>query len=386
MPKAVLISGAWIVGDDGALREGDLRLEGGRIAKAGAKLAADGAEVVKASGLIAAPGLIDTQLNGGYGYSFSGGSAEDAAGVCRRLVEFGVTGLLPTLISLPRKAIREGIRSLVEAAKQPGGAEILGIHLEGPWLAPERKGAHQEKNLRKATIAEFEEHLAEAKGLLRKITLAPERKGALEVIAEGAKRGVIFSAGHTEATAEEFGRAVDAGVRHVTHLFNAMEPLHHREETLLNAALVDDRVSVGFIYDRIHVGARAAKLLLRAKPRGMAVLVSDAIAALGCPPGLLKADGAVYEVRGGRVTVKGSKTLAGSAHSILHGVRCLVKDLGVSAGEALLTASAAPARLLGLKNKGTLREGADADVVLLDGDLEVRATYLRGERVHGNHH
>ena len=386
MPKAVLISGAWIVGDDGALREGDLRLEGGRIAKAGPKLGADGAEVVKAAGLIAAPGLIDTQLNGGYGYSFSGGSAEDAVGVCRRLVEFGVTGLLPTLISLPRKAIRDGIRALVEAAKAPGGAEIHGIHLEGPWLAPDRKGAHQEKNLRKATLAEFEEHFAEAKGLLRKITLAPERKGALEVIAEGSKRGVIFAAGHTEGTADDFERAVAAGLRHVTHLFNAMEPLHHRRETLLNAALVDDRVSCGFIYDRMHLGARAAKLLLRAKPRGLAVLVSDAIAALGCPPGLLKADGAVYVVKGGRVTVKGTDTLAGSAHSILHGVRCMVKDLGVSAGEALLTASAAPARLLGLKNKGTLREGADADVVLLDGELEVKATYLRGERVHGNHH
>ena len=116
MPKPVLISGAWIVGDDGALREGDLRLEGGRIAKAGSGLRAEGAEVVKAGGLIAAPGLIDTQLNGGYGYSFSGASAEDAVGVCRRLPEFGVTGLLPTLISLPKKPIRDGIRSLVEAA------------------------------------------------------------------------------------------------------------------------------------------------------------------------------------------------------------------------------------------------------------------------------
>jgi N-acetylglucosamine-6-phosphate deacetylase len=179
---------------------------------------------------------------------------------------------------------------------------------------------------------------------------------------------------------------VQAGLRHVTHVFNAMEPLHHRKETLLNAALVDDRVSCGFIYDRIHVGARSAKLLLRAKPRGMAVLVSDAIAALGCPPGLLKADGATYVVKGGTVTVKGSDTLAGSAHSILHGVRCLVKDLGISAGEALLAASAAPAKLLGLAAKGTLREGADADVVLLDGELEVRETYVGGVRVHGNHH
>jgi N-acetylglucosamine-6-phosphate deacetylase len=361
-------------------------MEGGRIAQVGPKLSADGAELVKADGLILSPGLIDTQINGGYGYSFSGASAEDAAGVRQRLLEFGVTGLLPTLISLPRKAIRDGIRALVEAAKGPRGAEILGIHLEGPWLAPARRGAHQEKNLRKATLAEFEEQFAEAKGLLRMITLAPERKGALEVIAEGAKRGVIFSAGHTEATGEDFDRAVKAGVRHVTHLYNAMEPIQHRKDTLLGAALVDDRVSCGFIYDRIHISARAARLLLRAKPRGLAVLVSDTTLALGVPNGVLKADGATYFVNKGVVTVKGTKTIAGSACSILHGVRCLVADLGLTAGEALLTASAAPARLLGLKSKGTLREGADADVVLFDDRLHVQATYLRGARVHGNHH
>ncbi|HYE98573.1 MAG TPA: N-acetylglucosamine-6-phosphate deacetylase [Planctomycetota bacterium] len=386
MSKPILISGAEIVGEDGTLRKGDLLLEKRRIRRIAPRISARGAHVVRAKGLVASPGLIDTQLNGGWGFSFSGASAEDTFGVGRRLVEYGVTGYLPTLISLPREMIRDGLRAIREVAGLAGGAQILGIHLEGPWLAPGRNGAHQLKNLRPATLEEFEAHRAEAGGLLRKITLAPERPGALEVIEAGAKAGVIMAAGHTEATAEEFDRAVRAGVRHVTHLFNAMNPIHHRQPSLLNAALVDDRVSTGFIYDRVHVGALATKLLLRAKPRGKAVLVSDAVLALGCPSGEMTADGETYVVSKGTIRVKGTDTIAGSAQPILYGVRCLVEDLGLPLGEALYLATAAPAKLLGLKNKGVLREGADADVVLLDRGLEVAMTFVRGECVHGNHH
>jgi N-acetylglucosamine-6-phosphate deacetylase len=385
MPNTYLIRGARILAEGEELSRGDILLQGGSIRKIGPRLAASGATIIPGRGLTVAPGLIDTQINGGFSRSFSGTTAAQLLEVAKGLVGMGVTAYLPTLISLPRETILRGIAPIVEAAKTKGGvAQILGIHLEGPFLAPQKRGAHRTENLRHPTPAEFLEYHAAAKGLLRKMTLAPELPGALETIAEGRRRGVIMSIGHTTATADQFARGVEAGATHVTHCFNAMPPLHHREPSALNAALVTDAVSCGFIYDRVHIHADAARLLLRSKPKGKAVLVSDAVAALGAPDGDLAADGELYVVRAGTVTVKSNGTIAGSACSILHGVKCLVQDLGMSLADAVATASAAPARLLGLKKKGVLKPGADADVILLDRNLDVRMAFVKGELLHGN--
>jgi len=387
MAQAVLITGCRILAEGGVLPKGDLLLSGGKVRKVAPRIAAGGARVIPAKGLTAIPGLIDTQINGGFGYSFSAASSDRAFEVGRRLLEHGVTGYLPTLISLPREETLRGIDSLVDAAGRKGGARSLGIHLEGPFLSPGRKGAHQEKNLRLPSVGEFRDYHAAARGRLRMITVAPELPGALEVIREAAGKRVLVSAGHTVATAAEFRRGVEAGVRHVTHVFNAMAPFHHRDASALNAALVMDGVSCGFIYDRIHIVADAVRLLLRSKPRGKAVLVSDAVAALGAPEGDLVADGELYVVRDGGVTVKSTGAIAGSAASILDGVRCLVEDLRMSLEEAVGLASAAPAGLLGLgKRKGVLRPGADADVALLDARLRVRMTLVGGDLLYGDHH
>jgi N-acetylglucosamine-6-phosphate deacetylase len=385
MPTSTLISGAQIFADGEVLKRGDLLIQGGTIRKIAPRISPAGAKVISGRGLIAAPGLIDTQINGGFTRSFSGTSADQVLAVARGLLGMGVTSYLPTLISLPREGILSGVASIVAAAALQGGAQILGIHLEGPFLSPQKRGAHRTENLRHPSPAEFLEYHKASKGLLRKMTLAPELPGALETIAEGRRRGVIMSIGHTTATADQFAKGVEAGATHVTHCFNAMPALHHREPSALNAALVTDAVSCGFIYDRIHIHADAARLLLRSKPKGKAVLVSDAVAAMGAPDGDLEADGELYVVKDGTVTVKSNGTIAGSACSILHGVKCLVEDLGMSPADAVACASAAPARLLGLKKKGVLRPGADADVVLLDRNLDVRMTFVKGELLHGNH-
>ncbi len=387
MAQDLLLSGCRIVAEGEDLPRGDLLLSGGKIRRIAPRIPARGARVIPARGLTAAPGLIDTQINGGFGYSFSGGSADRAFEVGRRLVEHGVTAYLPTLVSLPHEETVRGIRSLAAMADRKGGARVLGIHLEGPFLSPRKKGAHQEKNLRLPDVEEFRSFHEAAEGRLRKITLAPELPGAIEVVREAGRKGVIASAGHTVATGPEFLRAVQAGLRHVTHVFNAMAPIHHRDSSILNAALLADDVSCGFIYDRIHVSADAARLLLRSKPAGKAVLVSDAVAALGQPDGDLAADGEIYAVRDGGVTVKSTGAIAGSAASILRGVKCLVEDLKLSLREAVALASGAPARLLGLgRRKGVLRPGADADVVLLDRRLDAAMTIVGGELLHGNRH
>jgi N-acetylglucosamine-6-phosphate deacetylase len=380
MPGSTLISGCAVLADGGFRPEADLLLEGGRIRKVGRRLKAKAARRIDGRGLLAAPGLIDTQINGGFGFAFSETGPEEVLEVGKKLLAHGVTGYLPTLISLPEDVTVRGLRSLVAASKLKGGAGILGIHMEGPFLSPERRGAHMTGHLRKPSVAEFETYRKEAKGLLRMMTLAPELPGALEVIKAGTRRGIVMSGGHSQASAAQVSRAVvEGGLRHITHVFNAMPSFHHREETIANAALLIDRLSCGFIYDRQHVSSGAAILLIKAKPPGSLVLVSDAVFAMGAPDGEIRHDGETYVVGSGQVRVKSTQKLAGSACSILEGVRCLIADTQVPPSMALSMASAAPAALLGLERKGVLRPGADADVVLFDKGFRVRATIVGGE-------
>jgi N-acetylglucosamine-6-phosphate deacetylase len=381
MAGPTLISGAMVLADGKFVERGDLLVERGKIRKVGPKIPARGARVIDAKGLLASPGLIDTQINGGFGYSFSETTPEQVFEVGKRLLAHGVTSYLPTLISLPKDVTRKAIGNLVKASALKGGARILGIHLEGPFLSPARRGAHREDHLRPPNVSEFRDYWKDAKGLLRMMTLAPELPGALEVVKEGARRGVIMSAGHSNAAASDVTRAVmNGGLRHVTHVFNAMPSLHHREETILNAALLIDRLSCGFIYDRQHLSAGAAILLLKLKRPGSLVLVSDAVFALGAPEGEIEHDGETYRLSKGAVTVKSTGRLAGSAFSILDGVRCLVADTEIPPPMAIFLASGAPAKLLGLeKHKGALRAGADADLVLFDKGLRVRMTMVGGD-------
>ncbi len=381
MAQPTLISGCMILEAGKFHPKGDILIERGRIRRIGHRVRSRGAKVVPGKGLLASPGLIDTQINGGFGVSFSGASPGQVLEVGRKLLSHGVTSYLPTLISLPREVTLRGIENLAAAAKLKGGANILGIHLEGPFLSPERRGAHRTDHLRPPDLEEFREQAAASRGLLRMMTLAPELPGALEVIREGARRGIIMSAGHSMAQAADVSRAVlEGGLRHVTHVFNGMAPFHHRDETILNAALLIDRLSCGFIYDRQHMSAGTAILLIKLKPLGSLVLVSDATFALEAPEGEIRADGETYVVEKGRVTVKGTGRLAGSAFSILDGVRCLIADTELPPNMAIFLASGAPAKLLGLeKRKGTLKPGADADLVQFDQGLRVRMTFVRGE-------
>ncbi len=386
MSQPTLISGAMVLADGELLKRGDVLVERGKIRRIAPKIAARGARVIRARGLLAAPGLIDTQLNGALGHSFSEATPERVLEVGRRLPAHGVTAYLPTIISQPRDRTLRAIESLAAAARLRGGARLLGIHLEGPFLSPERRGAHRTEHLRPPSVSEFRAYADAAGGLLRMMTLAPELPGALEVIAEGTRRGVIMSAGHSMATAADLTRAVtEGGLRHVTHVFNAMAPLHHRQESILNAALLLDRVSCGMIYDRHHMTAGTAMLLLRVKPLGSLVLVSDATAALDAPDGVLEADGERYLVEKGRVVVAGSGTLAGTAVSLGDCVRWLMADTNVPVNVAVYMASGAPANLLGLrKRKGFLRPGADADIVLFDKGMRVAMTFVEGELLHGH--
>ncbi|MBI2901783.1 MAG: N-acetylglucosamine-6-phosphate deacetylase [Planctomycetes bacterium] len=376
---STLITGGSIATEEGLLRGGDLLIEGRKIRRIARRIPAKGARVVPARGRLVAPGLIDLQVNGAFGVSFVSANSGEVSSASRRLLEFGVTAYLPTLVSRPHEELRAAIGRVREAAADDGGARILGIHLEGPYLNAEKAGAHRKEFLRPPSLTELRDLLSAAGGTIRMVTLAPELPGALDLVREGDEGGVVMAAGHSGATADQIRAAAEAGLRHVTHVFNAMSGFHHRDETILNAALATDALSCSAIYDRYHLSPGTFRVLLRAKPPGKLALVSDAIAALGAPDGPVEVEGMKLVVEGGAVRDAESGRLTGGAKSILDGVRNAAEDFGLAADRALFLGSGAPAGILGIgRRKGVLRAGADADVILLDRKWTVRSVFVEG--------
>lgn len=353
---------------EGRLVPGDVTVVDGRIASFGHSPARGGA--------IAVPGLVDVQLNGFAGLDFLTAEAGDYAAASAALAASGVTAYLPTFITAPGGDLLRATAAAHEAAAAAAGqtgARVLGVHLEGPFLAPAYRGIHPDSALRAPDIG-FTRQLLEA-GTVSMVTLAPELPGALEVIEFLTRRGVVVSCGHTAATAAEADIAFAAGARAVTHLFNAMRPLHHRDPGIAGAALAHDHVFVGLIVDHYHLAPQTAAIVWRAA-RERLCLVTDGIAAAGVGDGDYRVGPAEVQVRDGRARLADG-TLAGNVETLLEGVRKL-HALGATLEEALGAATAVPARLLGRDDVGVLRPGARADVLVLDERLEVARVLVGG--------
>ncbi len=386
MTGSILVRNGDVLTPDG-WRRGDVSIESGRIVTVGRAERPANVRVVDAKGARVLPGLVDLQVNGAFTKSFASATVGEIGEVARGLARFGVTGFLASMVSLPTPLMLEALSRIREASDGESGDSILGAHLEGPYLNPERAGAHRRANIRPPSLVEFGRLASGGSGIVRMMTIAPEGKGAVSLIAAGLKRGIGMSIGHTLASRAEVDAAIRAGASMATHLFNAMAPLHHREENAPAAALVDDRLTCACIYDRFHIGRSAMTIAHRCKPRGRLMLVSDATSALGAPDGAFESDGVKYSVKAGQVKVRGTETLGGSAVSLLQGVRNVVEDLGLPLEEAWRMASAVPARAIGLgATKGEIAAGFDGDIVLLDEHWQVRATFVRGREVHGDHH
>jgi N-acetylglucosamine-6-phosphate deacetylase len=359
---------------------GQILLEGalvpGRIAFEGDRIAAVEPDASVADERIIAPGFIDLQVNGGYGIDF-GEEPERIGEVAAWLSQTGCTAFLPTIVSSFGDRYRRVFEAFPAAFGAPG-ARVLGLHLEGPFLAPGKMGAHALDAIEVADDALFEELLAEES--VRLVTLAPERPGALDRIARLVDRGVLVSLGHSEATLEQFEAGIDAGARMATHLFNAMSQLESRAPGAVGGALVDERVTVGLIADGVHTHPANLVLTARAKGRDGIALVSDMMAAAGMPPGS-------YSLNDIPVTVDATSArlsdgrLAGSILTMDAAVRNMTAWGGVSFADTLTMATAVPARLLGLDDLGTLAPGFAADLVVLDLDLQVTETWIAGEQV-----
>ncbi|HID51992.1 MAG TPA: N-acetylglucosamine-6-phosphate deacetylase [Anaerolineae bacterium] len=337
-----------------------------------------GVETRDAKGKFLVPGFIDLQVNGAFGHDFTQ-TPETIWQVAAGLPRYGVTSFLPTVITSPLETTDEAQRVMGIRPSPFQGAEPLGLHLEGPFLNPGKKGAHNPVYICLPSLDWVAGWSPE--NHVRLVTLAPELPGAAAVIEALTSRGVVVSAGHSLATFAEAETGIDAGIRYGTHLFNAQSPLHHREPGLPGALLTDERVTIGLIPDGIHVHPALVKLVWQAGGNRL-TLVTDAMAALGMPPG-------EYELGDFRVTVDETTcrlpdgTLAGSILSLDTAVCNLIAFTGCTLPQALTTVTTIPARLLGLDGrKGQIAPGYDADLVLLTPDLQVAAAVVGGEVVY----
>jgi N-acetylglucosamine-6-phosphate deacetylase len=328
-----------------------------------------------------APGFIDTHVHGGGGAQCNTSDPDEILAVARFHAGYGTTGLLATTVGAPIAELESVLAAITDAATvtSSGGAAVLGAHLEGPFLSRSFPGAMDPRQFLPPTRDVWERLLGVTPGVLAMMTIAPELPGALELTSALATAGAVVSLGHTDASYDQALAAARAGATSVTHLFNAMRPMHHRDPGVVGAALDLPDVSCELICDGLHVAGPALRLAERTKgPRGVR-LVTDAIEATGMPDGDYRLGGATVTARDGRAVVPGTNRLAGSTLTMQDAVRNAVLMLGVTVEAAVALASANPARLLGIGDrKGALAPGYDADLVVLGDDLDVERTMVAG--------
>ncbi|MBB3086685.1 N-acetylglucosamine-6-phosphate deacetylase [Geodermatophilus sabuli] len=372
---SLLLTGGDVVPPGGVLAGGWVHATGPRLTAVGTGPAPAADRVTDCTGRTLVPGFVDVHQHGGGGASYDGGpdAARHALAVHRAA---GTTTVVASLVSLRRGALD---RALDDLTGLVADGELAGVHLEGPWLAPSRCGAHDPAALRPPTPAELARVLAP--GIVRMVTLAPELPGALEAIAALAGAGVVPAVGHTEAAYGVVRAAVDAGARVATHLLNAMPAPAGREPGPVLPLLEDPRVTVELIADGVHLHpAWERHVLATAGPERVA-LVTDAMAAAGMPDGAYELGGLAVTVDGGVARLTGGGTLAGGTATSARLFRRAVSELGLSLADAARVTATTPAAALGLADVGALTAGRRADVVLLDGNWDVRGVLRAGEWV-----
>jgi N-acetylglucosamine-6-phosphate deacetylase len=376
---SLVIGGGRVVTPQGTI-EADIHVADGRIAGIGTSLR--GGEALDASGCTIVPGFIDLQVNGGFGHDFTS-QPRSIWDVGARLPEHGVTSFMPTIVSAERRRIDEAI-SVVAAGPPAGyhGAGVLGLHIEGPFLAADRRGAHRQDHLAAPdldTVADWR-----PPGV-RMVTIAPELPGAEGVVRELAGRGVVVAAGHSSAGWETLEQAKGWGVTHGTHLFNAMSGVSHRHPGLAGFLLADPDLTCGIIVDGWHLHPGAVRLAWRAKGPGEIALVTDSMAGLGMADGRYSLGGVTVDVTSGVARTTEGR-LAGGAASFDTALRLLIEATGCRLEEAALAAATTAATIIGDHERGRLLEGAIADLTVLDGDLAVAATVVGGSVAHERGH
>ena len=326
-------------------------------------------EVIDAEGLLVLPGLVDIHSHGAAGEDFSDGNPEGLKKILQYEKRCGITSYCPTSMTFPKERLRQ-IFASIKGAQTEDGATVVGINMEGPFLDPAKKGAHVEKWIAAPDVAFVRELNQDADGLVRLVTLAPNMDGAEEFIKEMHEE-VCISLGHTAADYDCASRAMKLGAHHVTHLYNAMQPFGHRAPGLIGAAMDDPECMVELICDGYHIHPSAIRAAFRMFGPERVILISDSMRATGMENG-------TYELGGQEVTVKDRKavlkdgTLAGSATN-LYGCMCKAIEFGIPLEQAIMAATANPARSIGIFDRvGSIRIGKQADLLRVSENLELK--------------
>ena len=362
-------------------------IQGSKIAAVGQRGKVDlprGAREINAGGKTVAPGFVDVHIHGAGGHDVMEGTREALEIITATLAARGTTSLVATTVTASEKETKDSVAGIahfiLNTSQYPArelSAEILGIHFEGPFISPVRRGVHPAKWIVPPSSELLSHLLREARGTAQILTLAPELPGALELISAARQAGLVVSLGHTDATYEQAQAAIDAGASHAAHVFNAMRPFSHRGTGVIGAILTSPKVSAELIADGVHVDEAAMRMLVELKTPERVILVSDGISATGMPDG--KYQLGMFEVKvSGGVARNAEGKLAGSTLTLDRALRNMVA-LGVPLASALRMLTANPARQIGLgARKGVLAPGADADLVFLDEKLEISGVMARG--------
>ncbi|MEU9351741.1 N-acetylglucosamine-6-phosphate deacetylase [Streptomyces griseoloalbus] len=375
MAPTKVLTGARVVLPTGTVDDGRVIVEGTRIAAT----APGNAETLDASGHWLVPGFVDIHNHGGGGTSFAGGTAEDVLKGVHTHRLHGTTTVIASAVTGDLDFLARHAGMLAELAQQQ---DIAGIHFEGPFISPCRKGAHNEELLRDPDPAEVRKLIDAAHGHARMMTLATELPGGLDSVRLLAEHGVIAAVGHTDATYEQTVRAIDAGATVATHLFNAMPVLGHRAPGPIAALLEDERVTVELINDGTHLHPAALRLAFHHAGRDRVAFITDAMDAAGFGDGRYMLGPMEVEVADGVARLVEGGSIAGSTLTLDRAFKRAVTVDGLPVEDVVAAISANPARLLGLDDRiGSLEPGKDADLVVLDADFTLRGVMRRGEWV-----
>lgn len=376
--------GGTIVTPECAVENGLLLTADGRITYAGSAEHAEpevSSTLIDAAGKMVLPGLIDTHVHGSHGDDVMHSGAEGIRRISRAQLRYGTTSYLPSTISAHHGDLLRALEECVEAeAQTEPAAEILGVHVEGPFINIRKPGAQPRETIRDPDLDQCREYIRAAPGRIKVMTLAPELPGGLELIRLLTEHGVVASLGHSEADYDTALAAIEAGATHATHLYNAMPPLHHRQPNLTTACLNEPQIRAEIILDGIHVAPEMARLAAKAKGREGLILITDAMAAVGCANGIYSLGDTQVLVEGERCTLRDGVTIASSMLTMNRAVGKAIAFTGISLVDAAYMASSLPAIICGVADrKGSLEAGKDADVVILNPDFSVHLTIRRGE-------